>query len=151
MAAETTKFQVNFKTHRDGTLINLYADSIKDLETQINDLSMIAALIKSTEKELETGAGSFAPSAPLSPEQVAASLSTAPESGDTDTVADKYGNTWVYNLPNAPECGRGKMVLKHGKAQATGKPYKGFFDPASGPKWTGPKVPKEQQAATIWA
>jgi hypothetical protein len=43
------------------------------------------------------------------------------------------------------------MVLKHGTAQATGKPYKGWFDPAAGPNWAGPKVPKEQQFHTIWA
>ena len=43
------------------------------------------------------------------------------------------------------------MVLKHGTAQATGKPYKGFYDPASGPNWVGPKVPKESQASVIWA
>jgi hypothetical protein len=43
------------------------------------------------------------------------------------------------------------MVLKHGTAQATGKPYKGWFDPAAGPHWTGAKIPKEEQATTIWA
>lgn len=51
-ANENTKFQVNFKTHKDGTLINIYADSIRELETQITDISMIASLIKTTEAEL---------------------------------------------------------------------------------------------------
>lgn len=54
-ANENTKFQVNFKTHRDGTLINIYADSIRDLETQITDIAMIATLIKTTEADLVTG------------------------------------------------------------------------------------------------
>jgi hypothetical protein len=54
MASETTKYQINFKTHKDGTLVNIYADSIKELETQITDIAMIAALIKSTESELWT-------------------------------------------------------------------------------------------------
>ena len=54
MASDATKYQINFKTHKDGTLINLYADSIKELETQITDISMISSLIKTTEKELLT-------------------------------------------------------------------------------------------------
>jgi len=54
-ANENTKFQVNFKTHREGTLINIYADSIRDLETQITDIAMIATLIKTTEADLVTG------------------------------------------------------------------------------------------------
>ena len=54
-ANENTKFQVNFKT-ADGSLINLYAADIKDLETGLTDLSMVASLIKSTSSELNGGA-----------------------------------------------------------------------------------------------
>lgn len=54
-ANENTKFQVNFKT-ADGSLINLYATDIKDLETGLTDLSMVASLIKSTSSELNGGA-----------------------------------------------------------------------------------------------
>jgi hypothetical protein len=54
-ANENTKFQVNFKT-ADGSLINLYATDVKDLETGLVDLSMVAALIKSTSAELNGGA-----------------------------------------------------------------------------------------------
>ena len=50
-ANENTKFQVNFKTG-DGSLINLYATDVKDLETGLTDLSMVATLIKSTSAEL---------------------------------------------------------------------------------------------------
>jgi hypothetical protein len=42
MASDATKYQINFKTHKDGTLINLYADSIKELETQITDMGAIS-------------------------------------------------------------------------------------------------------------
>jgi hypothetical protein len=157
MATEGTKYQINFKTHKDGTLINIYADSIKELEVQITDISMIASLIKSTEAELYTGPQS-APVAPTAPtvasvaQQFNATPVAAPATpSGAQEVRDKYGNLWVYNLPEAPECARGKMVLKHGTAQATGKPYKGWFDPAAGPNWAGPKVPKEQQFHTIWA
>ena len=51
MATEGTKYQINYKLH-DGTLINLYAADVKELETGLTDLSMVATLIKSTGKEL---------------------------------------------------------------------------------------------------
>ena len=53
-ANENTKFQINYKL-ADGTLINLYAADVKDLETGLTDLSMVAALIKSTSSELSGG------------------------------------------------------------------------------------------------
>jgi hypothetical protein len=53
-ANENTKFQVNFKTN-NGTLINLYATDVKELETGLTDLSMVSALIKSTDAELNGG------------------------------------------------------------------------------------------------
>ena len=103
MAAETTKFQVNFKTHKEGTLINLYADSIKDLETQITDISMIASLIKTTEKELLT-----TPGAPASAPTVA-------------SVADAFNATPVAAPAQpqvvegqAPTCSHGNMTYRTG-------------------------------------
>lgn len=53
-APDSTKYQVNFKTS-DGSLINLYATDIKELETGLTDLSMVASLIKSTSSELNGG------------------------------------------------------------------------------------------------
>ena len=50
-ANENTKFQINYKL-ADGTLINLYATDVKDLETGLNDLGMVAALIKATANDL---------------------------------------------------------------------------------------------------
>ena len=46
-APETTKFQVNYKL-ADGTLVNLYATDVRDLETGLTDLAMVSALIAST-------------------------------------------------------------------------------------------------------
>jgi len=53
-ANENTKFQINYKL-ADGTLINLYAADVKDLETGLTDLAMVSALIKSTAGELSGG------------------------------------------------------------------------------------------------
>jgi len=53
-APDTTKFQINYKL-ADGTLINLYAKDVKDLETGLADLGMLATLIKDTGKDLGGG------------------------------------------------------------------------------------------------
>ena len=55
-ANENTKFQINYKL-ADGTLINLYASDVRDLETGLTDLSMVSALIKSTASELSGSTG----------------------------------------------------------------------------------------------
>lgn len=145
-APEGTKFQVNYHSS-DGTLVNLYATSVAELETGLADLAMNAANIRKTAIEINGTPVVVAPSIAT----ITQSFSATPVTeGGGDTIVDKYNNTWVYDLPRAPECARGKMVLKYGKAQATGKPYRGFYDPAKGPKWTGPKIPVESQAKVIW-
>jgi hypothetical protein len=156
-APDTTKFQVNYKLN-DGTLINLYATSVTELESGLADLAMNALNIKTTGSDLGVGAPAPAPAQAAAPTvaAVAAAFNATPVAaastpGGAQEVRDRYGNLWIYNHPEAPECARGKMVLKHGTAQATGKPYKGWFDPAAGPQWAGPKVPKEEQFQTIWA
>jgi hypothetical protein len=53
-APDSTKFQVNYKL-ADGTLINLYATDVKELETGLVDLGMVSTLIKSTSAELSGG------------------------------------------------------------------------------------------------
>jgi hypothetical protein len=151
MATEGTKFQINYKLN-DGTLINLYAATVTELESGLADLAMNAMNIRATGAELSGGQAAPAPTVAAVAQAFNATPVAAPApTGGVQEVRDKYGNLWVYNLPEAPECARGKMVLKHGTAQATGKPYKGWFDPAAGPNWAGPKVPKEQQFHTIWA
>lgn len=55
-APDTTKFQINYKL-ADGTLINLYASDVKDLETGLADLSMVSTLIKETASDLSGSVG----------------------------------------------------------------------------------------------
>jgi hypothetical protein len=111
MATEGTKYQVNFKTHKDGTLINVYADSIKELETQITDISMIAALIKSTEAELYTG-----------PQSAQAAPTVA-------AVAQQFNATSVAAAPvqsgGANSCKHGAMSLRSGVGQKG--PWSGYM------------------------
>jgi hypothetical protein len=102
MATEGTKFQINYKLN-DGTLINLYATDVKDLETGLTDLSMVSALIKSTGSELHgVGAPTYA------------------------SVAEAFGATPVVSAPapapaqpavvegQAPTCKHGNMAYRTG-------------------------------------
>lgn len=93
-APDTTKFQVNYKLN-DGTLINLYATDVKELETGLNDLSMVSALIKSTSNELSGSSASAIAS------QLGATVTAVTPSG---APAQSAGNT----------CKHGAMVYKTG-------------------------------------
>lgn len=119
MASETTKYQINFKTHKDGTLINIYADSVKELETQITDISMLSALIKSTEAELLTNqhaVGSSAPTVASVAQAFGGSVvATAPAGATMQNPAPAGGNT----------CRHGVMALREGTS-AKG-PWKGYM------------------------
>ena len=55
MATEGTKYQINYKLN-DGTLINLYASTVQELESGLADLAMNAMNIRATGAELSGGA-----------------------------------------------------------------------------------------------
>jgi hypothetical protein len=93
-ANENTKFQVNYKLS-DGTLINLYATDVKDLETGLTDLSMVSALIKSTSVEL---VGTPAPSVAT----VAAAFNATPVAAAP------------LEQPGTKSCKHGVMAFKTG-------------------------------------
>jgi hypothetical protein len=98
MSVEGTKFQVNYKL-ADGTLINLYAKDIKDLETGLTDLSMVSTLIKSTGKEF--AGGSSAPTV----ESIEKQFNTPP-------VAPAPAPVVVEG--QAPTCSHGTMAFRNG-------------------------------------
>lgn len=111
-APETTKFQINYKLS-DGTLVNLYAKDVTDLETGLADLGMVSALIKSTASELgSSSAGNIAyatkvlGATPVA--QPAAEPVVLPPGGDA-----------------APQCRHGVMSFRSGTG-AKG-PWKGWM------------------------
>ena len=127
-ANENTKFQVNFKTN-NGTLINLYASDVKELETGLTDLSMVATLIKATDAELN---GGKAPAPTVA------------------AVAQQFNATPVASTPTAPlavvegqapSCKHGVMSFRTGTS-ARG-PWKGWM--CAAPKGATDKC------STIWA
>ena len=146
-ATDSTKLQVNFKLS-DGTLINLYADSAQELESLLTTVQDTAPLIQGVSQSL----GNAPRTATVSSSGAGTSNghSAPAPTGEGERVPDKYGNTWTYGIPTAPDCANGKMILKEGISDKTGKPYKGWYDPAAGPRWNGPKIAQEFRAKTIW-
>lgn len=114
MATEGTKFQINYKLN-DGTLINLYAGSVTELESGLADLAMNAMNIRATGLELTGGA------TPVAAPTVA-------------SVAQAFGGTPVASTPAAPvaagpgathTCRHGVMAFREGTS-ARG-PWKGYM------------------------
>ena len=118
-ANENTKFQINYKLS-DGTLINLYATDVKDLETGLTDLSMVATLIKSTSAELS---GGTAPTVAA----VAAAFNATPVAAPVEQ-------------PGSKACKHGVMSFKTGTS-ARG-PWQGYM--CAAPKGAADKC------ETIW-
>ena len=118
-APESTKFQVNYKLP-DGTLVNLYATDVRELETGLTDLAMVSALITSTADTFR-GAGSAAPVQSYQPAPAVAPVA-APAS---------VGNV----------CKHGTMNYKEG-VNAQGKAWKGYM--CNAPRGATDKCP------TIW-
>ena len=118
-ANENTKFQINYKL-ADGTLINLYASDVKDLETGLTDLAMVSALIKSTGADLT---GNTATAVQNIQAQFAATPVAAP-----------------VEQPGTKNCKHGVMAFKTGTS-ARG-PWQGYM--CAAPKGAADKC------ETIW-
>jgi len=108
MATEGTKYQVNYKLN-DGTLINLYATDVKELETGLTDLAMVSALIKSTGVEL----GGV-------PAQAAPSVAAVAQAFNATPVAQAPAQSGGGN-----SCKHGQMTLRSGVGQKG--PWSGYM------------------------
>ena len=110
-APDTTKFQINYKL-ADGTLINLYASSVTELESGLADLAMNALNIRSTGHELSGGA--VAPVAAPAPTvaAVAAAFNATPVAAAAPAGGEQ-------------QCRHGVMAFRSGTS-AKG-PWKGYM------------------------
>ena len=115
MATEGTKFQVNYKL-ADGTLINIYAADVRELEAGLADVSMNALNIIATGRELTQG--SVAPAA-ISPavSNIAAQFNATPVAAPVTSAPAAAGNS----------CKHGPMTFKNG-VSAKG-PWQGWMCP----------------------
>jgi hypothetical protein len=152
MSSTDAKIQLNFKTPGN-TLINLYAADLEALDQLITDLESRAATILALEQTLGA-VGSLPLAAPSQQPVSSPSPAAAPPAGGAApavapagvrVVADKWGNTWTYGLPDAPA----GYALKAGKSKA-GSAYSGYFDLRNGPEYTGIRPDKSQELPTIW-
>jgi hypothetical protein len=107
MATEGTKFQINYKLN-DGTLINLYAASVTELESGLADLAMNAMNIRATGLELSGGAA---------PAPTVAAVAAA--FGGTPVAAQ------AAPAGGSNTCRHGVMALREGTS-ARG-PWKGYM------------------------
>jgi len=111
-ANENTKFQINYKLS-DGTLINLYASDVKDLETGLNDLGMVATLIKATGADLGGGNATA-----VAVQNIQAAFNATPVH-----PLDDRANPAAQ--PGAKACKHGQMAFKTGTS-ARG-PWQGYM------------------------
>ena len=100
MATEGTKFQINYKLS-DGTLINLYAATVQELETGLADIAMNAANIRATGSELSGGVQAPAPTVASVAQQFNATPVAAP--AQPQVVEGQ-----------APTCSHGNMTYRTG-------------------------------------
>lgn len=115
MATEGTKFQINYKLN-DGTLINLYAADVKELEAGLADLAMNAMNIRATGAEL--AGGSPAPTVAAVAQQFNATPITLTRINDYVPIAP---------APSGNTCKHGAMVYKSGTS--TKGPWQGWMCP----------------------
>ena len=108
MATEGTKFQINYKLN-DGTLINLYAATVTELESGLADLAMNAMNIRATGAEL-SGGQAAAPAPTVA--AVAQSFNATPVAAPAPSGG---GNT----------CRHGAMTLRSGVGQKG--PWSGYM------------------------
>jgi hypothetical protein len=127
-APESTKFQVNYSLP-NGTLVNIYATTVSELEAGLADLAMNALNIRATGAELSGGAVAPAPAAAPTVAAVAAAFNATPVAAAAPAGGDQV-------------CRHGVMAFRSGTS-ARG-PWKGYM--CASPKET----PKEDKCETIW-
>jgi hypothetical protein len=122
-----------FRANLDAVILTDLPDKVLTAQAAAHEAGAIAGAVATVQASV--AAPATAAPAPVYQAPVEAAPVAAPVQGGVETVQDKWGNTWIYGLPQAPPLGdgRGNYALKQGKSKA-GKAYKGWFDPAKGPK-----------------
>jgi hypothetical protein len=123
MSTTEAAIQINFKTKRDGMLINLRANDAIELDGLLDALSQRLATLIDLETTVELMAQPT-PSAPSPAATIAAAFPGAQVVSQTPVAG--------YKPAGGPQpqctCGAGPMrLVPAGIAKATGRPYKGFY------------------------
>jgi hypothetical protein len=119
MSMNEAAIQINFKTKKDGMLINLRANDAIELDGLLDSLTQRLAALIDLEQTVETMA------TPVQSQSVAAMAAITQAFPNATPVQG-------YKPAGAPTpectCGGGTMrLVPAGIAKATGRPYKGFY------------------------
>lgn len=118
--------QINFKTKRDGMLINLRANDGLHLDMLLNDITeRLAALV-----DLEQTAESMGVPAAQTPTQVIQNAFPGAQVINQGAAPRQYAPAQPAPVGGSPDCtcGAGPMrFVKAGISKSTGKPYRAFY------------------------
>ena len=124
MSNQNAAIQINFKTKKDGMLINLYATDALELDTLLDAVSQrIAALV-----DLETTVEAMASVKTSFPTAEVVNQGAAPMPAYAQPAPTAQGYAPAPAATPACTCGAGPMrLVKAGISKSTGKPYRAFF------------------------
>ena len=124
MSNQNAAIQINFKTKKDGMLINLYASDALELDTLLDAVSQrIAALV-----DLETTVEGMATVKTSFPGAEVINQGAAPMPAYAQPAPTAQGYAPAPAATPACTCGAGPMrLVKAGISKSTGKPYRAFF------------------------
>ena len=125
MSTTEAAIQINFKTKRDGMLINLRANDAIHLDELLDGISQRIAALIDLEQTVENMA---TPSAPAQAPSPAATIAAAFPGAQVVSQAPVAGYKPAGGPAPQCTCGAGPMrLVPAGIAKATGRPYKGFY------------------------
>jgi hypothetical protein len=123
MSTTEAAIQINFKTKRDGMLINLRANDAIELDGLLDALSQRLATLIDLESTVEAMAQ---PSTP--PPSATATIAAAFPGAQVVAQPPVAGYKPAGGPTPQCTCGAGPMrLVPAGIAKATGRPYKGFY------------------------
>ena len=124
MSNQNAAIQINFKTKKEGMLINLYATDALELDTLLDAVSQrIAALV-----DLETTVEAMATIKTSFPTAEVVNQGAAPMPAHAQPAPTAQGYAPAPAATPMCICGAGPMrLVKAGISKSTGKPYRAFF------------------------
>jgi len=124
MSNQNAAIQINFKTKKEGMLINLYATDALELDTLLDAVSQrIAALV-----DLETTVEAMASVKTSFPTAEVVNQGAAPMPAHAQPAPTAQGYAPAPAATPICTCGAGPMrLVKAGISKSTGKPYRAFF------------------------
>lgn len=122
MSTTEAAIQINFKTKKDGMLINLRANDAIELDGLLDAITQRMAALIDLEQTVE---GMAVPAAPA--QSPAATIAAAFPGAQVISQAPAGYKPAGAGVPQCT-CGAGPMrLVPAGIAKATGRPYKGFY------------------------